>query len=103
MSALVLAEVEVTDPAVVDDYLALTIPSIDDFGGKYLVRSRIPDPLEGNWSRQRIVILEFPDLDTAHAWYNSDSYRRARAVGQPGMIRRFAIVESESFVTEALS
>ncbi len=104
MSAILLAEVEIFDPSVVDEYRTLAAAAISDFGGKYLVRSRIASPVEGDWAGEtRIVLLEFSDAETAHAWYNSAAYRKAREIGQRGMIRRIAVVDAEPVAAEAHS
>lgn len=104
MSAIILAEVEIFDPSVVDEYRQLAAAAIAEFGGKYLVRSRTASPVEGDWTGEtRIVLLEFSDAETAHAWYNSAAYRKAREVGQRGMNRRIAIVDAEPVAAEIRS
>ena len=36
--------------------------------------------LEGGWQPERLVVIEFESAEAAHAWYDSDDYRAARAV-----------------------
>ena len=38
------------------------------YGGKYLTRGGKAETLEGDWTPNRIVILEFDSTDTAKAW-----------------------------------
>ena len=38
--------------------------------------------LEGAWKPQRIVVIEFPDMATLKAWYNSPEYAKLIALRQ---------------------
>ncbi len=44
--------------------------SIEQYGGRYLVRGGAIEPLEGTWMPQAIVIVEFPTMDQARAYSN---------------------------------
>jgi uncharacterized protein (DUF1330 family) len=79
MPAYVLVDCEVTDPARYETYKKLAPPAIAKFGGRYLVRGGALSILEGDWQPNRIVVLEFPDMDAARRFYDSPEYRAARA------------------------
>ena len=79
MTAYVIASVNVTDPEKYKGYMALSPIAIDAAGGKFIVRGGNLKILEGEWSRPRIVIIEFPTRDAAEAFYNSTHYAAARA------------------------
>jgi uncharacterized protein (DUF1330 family) len=32
-------------------------------------------PEGGHWTPERVVIIEFPDMDSLNAWYHSPEYR----------------------------
>ena len=32
-------------------------------------------PKEGDWTPKRVIVLEFPDMATAHRWYDSPEYQ----------------------------
>ncbi len=78
MPAYVVVEIEVHDPARYDDYKKLAPPSIAAYGGKYIARGGKTEALEGGWAPQRLVILEFPSLELAKKWHDSQEYRAAR-------------------------
>jgi uncharacterized protein (DUF1330 family) len=78
MSAFVIASVNVTDPEKYKGYMALTPAAIAKHGGKFVVRGGNPEVLEGNWSRPRVVVLEFPSREAAKTFYNSVDYTEAR-------------------------
>ena len=45
------------------------------YGGKWLVLDAPVHPLEGDWPGS-VVLMEFPDMDTAQKWYNSPEYQK---------------------------
>ena len=79
MSAYVIASVNVTDPEKYKNYMALSPAAIDAAGGKFIVRGGNPEILEGDWSRPRVVIIEYPTREAAKAFYDSALYVTARA------------------------
>jgi uncharacterized protein (DUF1330 family) len=79
MPAYLLVDCEVTDPARYEIYKKLAPPAIAKYGGRYLVRGGALQQVEGDWRPNRIVVLEFPDTDTARRFYDSPEYRAARA------------------------
>ena len=79
MPAYVLVDCEVTDPARYENYKKLAPAAIAKYGGRYLARGGATALLEGDWLPNRIVVLEFPDADTARRFYDSPEYRAARA------------------------
>ena len=74
MSAYVIVEIDVEDPAAYEDYRPLAANSVARHGGRYIARGGKAETLEGEWFG-RIVVLEFDSLDAAHAWYYSDDYQ----------------------------
>ena len=73
MAAFVVNEIWVTDPAVFQTYVVQVPPTLEAFGGRYIVRSGATEPIEGD-PPGRIVILEFPDRAAALAWRASPAY-----------------------------
>ena len=77
MPAYIIAEIQVTDPTAYDGYRPLAAASIARFGGRFAVRGGKVDLLEGGPEPERIVVIEFPDADTARRWYHSEEYQSA--------------------------
>jgi uncharacterized protein (DUF1330 family) len=93
MAAYVIAEVEVRDTERFERYRALAAASIAAHGGRYLARGGRLETLEGDWRPGRIVVIEFPDVERARAWYESEHYRAAREA-RAGVARmRMIVVE----------
>ena len=78
MSAYVIVEIEITDPVGYEEYKKQAGATVEKYGGKYIVRGGKSEVLEGNWKPKRIVILEFPSIDRAKEWLNSEEYREPR-------------------------
>jgi uncharacterized protein (DUF1330 family) len=69
-----VADIEVTDPALFDEYRAGVPETIAAYGGKYLVRGATGEVLEGPWTPKRLVVLEFESIARLKEWYNSTDY-----------------------------
>jgi uncharacterized protein (DUF1330 family) len=93
MSAYVVAEVEVTDPAVYEEYRRLVPSTIAKYGGKYLVRGGAVDVKEGAWQPKRLVVLEFASMDQARKWYASPEYAPALALRAKAARSKVLLVE----------
>ena len=79
MPAYVIVDVKVTDPEQYQQYMALSPGAIEAAGGHFLVRGGAHEVFEGDWQPSRMVMVEFPDLPAARAFYDSAKYRQARA------------------------
>ena len=78
MPAYVIVETNVSDHEQYERYRGGRPPSIAAHGGRYLVRGGELAVFEGDWDPTRVVVLEFPDLETAKRWYASEEYGEAR-------------------------
>ena len=75
MAAYLIADIEVTNPEGFKKYQEAVPATIAKHGGKYLVRGGEVEPMEGDWTPTRMVVLEFPNMTTLKKWYNSDDYQ----------------------------
>ncbi len=80
MAAYVIAEVNVTDPVLFEEYRKIVPATIEKYGGRYKVRGGAAETLEGGWSPARMVVLEFPSMEQARKWYRSPEYAPALAI-----------------------
>lgn len=92
MPAYVIGEIEVTDPAVYDDYRRQVLATIAQHGGRFLARGGKAEPLEGA-APKRIVLLEFPSYEQALAWYRSPEYAPLIALRQKAARGRLIVAE----------
>jgi uncharacterized protein (DUF1330 family) len=82
MPAYIIVQIDVKDPEAYEEYKTLAPPSIERYGGKYIVRGGQVESLEGSWMPRRFVILEFPDTVAARAWWASPEYAPAKSLRQ---------------------
>ena len=74
MKAYVLGDIEMRDPARYEEYRKQVLPTIEKYGGRFLVRGGAAEVVEGDWKPRRIVVIEFPDMTALKAWYASPEY-----------------------------
>jgi uncharacterized protein (DUF1330 family) len=93
MPAYVIAEIQITNPVRYDDYKKLTPATLAAYGGKFIVRGGRTETLEGNGQPGRIVIAEFPDMESAMRWWNSPEYAAAKLIRLESSTGRLLAVE----------
>ena len=74
MPAYVIADVEVTDPATFEEYRTRVGATVEQYGGRFIVRGGRTETLEGDYQPHRVVVLEFPSYEQARRWYHSSEY-----------------------------
>ncbi len=82
MAAYVMANVEVLDPDRYREYPRRNTATVERYGGKFIARGGKVDFLEGDTAPDRLVIIEFPSVEAARAWYNSPEYQEILPIRQ---------------------
>lgn len=93
MPAYVIAQVEVTDPETFARYSAQVPATIQQYGGRHLVRGGAIQAMEGDWAPPRLVVLEFPSMDQLKKWYHSEEYKPLIALRQHSAKTHLSFVE----------
>jgi len=93
MSALIIVDIEVTDPVRYEDYKRLASASIAAHGGRYLVRGGRSEVLDGTWAPHRLVVLEFDSVEKAKGWRESAEYAEAKKVREGCARANMIVVE----------
>jgi uncharacterized protein (DUF1330 family) len=87
MAAYLISDITVRDRAAFEVYRTRAADAIRSYGGQYLARLGEVQVLEGSWNPNTIVVVEFPSLEQARAWYRSTELRirprGARQSAQP--------------------
>ncbi len=73
-------------------YIAAAKPAFEAHGARFLVRGGPYEVKEGQ-ARERNVVVEFPDVATARACYDSDAYQAARQIRIANADADFLIIE----------
>ena len=87
-----IVRVSVTNPDAYPEYLTAAKPAFEKYGANFVVRGGKCLAKEG-LTRDRNVVVEFKDFDTAVACYDSPEYTTARAIRQANADTDFVIVE----------
>jgi uncharacterized protein (DUF1330 family) len=56
------------------EYIERIQATLDPFGGRFLVHGAQVEVKEGPWPGT-VVLVEFPDVERARAWYDSPAYQ----------------------------
>lgn len=59
-------------PEIVE-YLERIDATLAPFEGRFRVHGAQPECVEGQWAGD-LIVIEFPDMERARAWYRSDAY-----------------------------
>lgn len=94
MSAFIVVDVKIKNPEAYDEYKNLAKPIAEKFGGVYRVRGGALDVRQTElWSPTRIVIIEFPDVQSAQAFVESEEYAPVRSMRENNAECTLFIVE----------
>jgi uncharacterized protein (DUF1330 family) len=93
MPAYVIAEVTTTDQTLMDEYRKQVPATIAAYGGRFIVRGGSPDTREGDWKPARLVVIEFPSVEQARRWYDSEEYKEPKALRMKAARANVVIVE----------
>lgn len=77
------------------DYIERIQATMDLYGGRFLVHGATVEVREGSWPGT-VVILEFPDMDSARAWYESPAYQQI-------MPLRTAHIDGDTIIVEGVA
>jgi uncharacterized protein (DUF1330 family) len=87
-----IVRVSMHEPARYPEYVAAARPAFEKYGAHFVVRGGPYEAMEGT-ARERNVVVEFKDVATARACYNSPEYQAAKAI-------RVAIAEADFIIIE---
>ena len=96
MSAFLVVDTRIKNPEAYEEYKKLAKPIAEKYGGVYRVRGGAIDVREAElWSPTRIVIIEFPDVQSAQAFVDSEEYAPVKPKRQNNADCTLFIVEGD--------
>ena len=94
MPAYVIADVrEAWDTGSLEEYRRRNTDAVANHGGRFVVRGGEQELLEGDWPSLRIVVIEFPDMAAARAWWSSDEYEAIKPLRRGGSTTNILLVD----------
>jgi uncharacterized protein (DUF1330 family) len=85
--------VKVRDPAWLDEYKPKCLALVEKHGGRYLAAAPSPERLEGEEPVDILVVLEFPSVEAAKAWYADPDYQPLIRLRQSGSDIELVVAE----------
>lgn len=89
----IVAEIDVTNPAPYRTYVEKVTPVVEQYHGTYVTRGGAAIALEGDPPKHRVVILEFPSVDEARAFFHSPEYQAIVPLRHVNATSRVFLVE----------
>jgi uncharacterized protein (DUF1330 family) len=94
VAAYIIVDVEVQQQErYAKDYLPGVPATMQQFGGRFIVRGGKLETLEGEWQPHRMVVIEFPDVEKAKAWWSSQEYGPLKTIRQETAKTNMILVE----------
>ncbi len=93
MPVYLIAQVDITDPERYREYMRHTPRIVAAHGGRFVARGAAPVVLEGPPTTKRIVVIEFPSMADARAFYDSPDYVRARAIRAEASTAQLVVID----------
>ena len=94
MSVYVIAQISITDRAAYNRYQARFLDVFRQFKGELLAADEKPEIVEGEWTREKIVLMKFPDKLSFEEWAYSPAYQEIAKDRQAGSEGVFLLVKS---------
>ena len=89
---------EVTSPERLEEYRRGVLSTVERYGGRYLTVGGRCDVVEGRWRPVFPVLIEFPGLEQAHRWYDSEEYRELKALRLAATKCNAVFIEGTGFI-----
>ena len=96
MAAYMIVDNEVTDPEGFREYQKRVGSTLESYGGTFLVRGEKYENLEGDWHLHQLIMLEFPSVEQARRWYQSDEYAPVKDIRLKTAVTQVILVQGNS-------
>ena len=96
MAAYMIVDNEVTDPEGFREYQKRVGSTLESYGGTFLVRGEKYENLEGDWHLHQLIMLEFPSVEQARRWYQSDAYAPVKDIRLKTALTQVILVQGNS-------
>ena len=93
MPALLIADIEVTDPAGYEEYQRRVPGYLAAYDGRFIVRGGSTRTLEGAWQAHRVVVIEFPSMARLLEFYDSAEFAILKSLRMHASDARIIAVE----------
>jgi uncharacterized protein (DUF1330 family) len=75
MAVYAIAQLTITDRTAYNRYQSRFMEVMSHYKGRVLAADENPKVIEGQWDREKVVLLSFPDEAAFQEWADSDAYK----------------------------
>jgi uncharacterized protein (DUF1330 family) len=93
MKAYVIVQETVKDEEMFAAYRNGVVATLEEFGGRFVVRGGQLTVVEGEWPHPRLVVIEFPSREAAEGWYRSPAYQELLPLRLGSSVGNLVIVD----------
>jgi len=93
MSVFLIIDIAVKDPEKYSRYIHQVPEIIEKYGGCYYVRGGQVTPFAGDWHPERIIVVEFPNIERLQQCFQSEEYLQLAPLREQSTITRAVVVE----------
>ena len=94
MATYLIGDTLLDNPELYEEYKLKAKPLVERFGGEYLARGGSMTLKESDlWSPSRMVLIRFPDADSAYRFYNSPEYQAILPISRQSARRTMFMLE----------
>lgn len=94
MGVYVIAQISITDREAYNRYQSRFLDVFRQFKGKLLAAEENPEVVEGEWDREKVVLMYFPDKHAFEEWAFSPEYQEIAKDRKAGSEGVFLLVKS---------
>ena len=94
MAAYLVVDTLLDNPERYEQYKLRAKPLVEQYGGEYLARGGNMTLKETDlWTPSRLVLIRFPDAETANRFYDSAEYQEALQISNKSARRTMIVLE----------
>jgi len=89
MTVYAIAQISITDRDSYNSYQARFMEIFGRFKGTLLAADADPEVIEGDWTREKVILMSFPDTQSFRQWAQSPEYQNIsidRKAGSEGIV-----------------
>ena len=93
MPVYLIIDLTIIDEDAYADYIARVPAVMEQYGGRYLVRTSQVSTLAGGWQPERIIVVEFDEAEQVQAFYASPEFQELAPLREQCISARIILVE----------
>ena len=93
MAAYIIIDITIKDEAIYAEYVEKIPPVVEKHGGRYLIRGGTIIPTAGNWNPDRVILVEFENMEKLSRCFASLDYQELAPLRERSTVTRSIVVQ----------